>query len=841
MSENYRCEHCGEDLPPGTRFCEACGWTSEEPVPPGMPLDWEIEQLEPSTEDPRVSGQPVGGRPGAGKKGQGKALLGRYRILEEIGTGGMGIVFHAYDEVQGKDIALKSLPSEVARSSFEMEELREVFDHVSKLYHPNIAAAISLDRDEGSGAAYLISELAAGENLLQYTRRQQGKRLGVKQVLPILRQMADALDYAHSLGVVHRGLKPTNVMVDGNGVVKVLDIGLSAQVQSGLGRMGKRSANATGAMPYMAPEQWRGRTPDARTDQYTMALTAYELLSGWLPFNSSSLEVLRESVLNEEPRPIEGVSMNVMQVLLRGMAKDPKARFSSCTDLVDTIELALAEGRSAIRKQLFAAGIAALFVAGLAVGFGAGRWFENRPVDVPTPTLDETVLKTDFIFDVKPVGAQLFLSQGNRVVGEYEITEDGLGLELEPGIYSAQLTHRGYRTLEQDIRVDEDRRSWQVSMTEVRGRVTVRGSAGIQVQAVAADGAELELGAVTDQGVLDRELPEGDYSLIANRPAHRSVTNSVEIVSGRPLDWDVSLAPLPGRLRVSSVSQGVEVWLDGQRIGKASELIDGVEVGEHQLELRQSGFRPHKLTIVVEPDSLLQLRMPPLEPITGGIRVSLRNLGEAQVPTAGRIKIGRGPWREVTFPHLEEGMELGTSTVQVEVPNYRVTADSGLSLEIQDGEVSELQVDIEPLPGTIVLRSEPAEADVYDAGGQQLGKAGDRIELAAFQKHQLTLRLAGYKDAVVEIEVSQPAMRLPEPTVRLEKVPVSPPAPPEVETLEPLVPNPHPPTRAPETEAVGEDASSSEEPGADGEPEKDIPGDSEDSGATNLSGEQSDG
>ncbi|MDI9384361.1 MAG: serine/threonine-protein kinase [Verrucomicrobiota bacterium] len=806
-----------------------------------MPLDWEIEQPETSPKLPRAGGQPIGGGPGAGKKGQGKGLLGRYRILEEIGTGGMGIVFHAYDEVQGKDIALKSLPSEVARSSFEMEELREVFDHVSKLYHPNIATAISLDRDEGSGAAYLISELAAGENLLQYTRRQPGKRLGVKQALSILRQMAGALDYAHSLGVVHRGLKPTNVMVDGEGAVKVLDIGLSAQVQSGLGRMGKRSANATGAIPYMAPEQWRGRTPDARTDQYTMALTAYELLSGWLPFNSSSLEVLRESVLNEEPRPIEGVSRNVMQVLLRGMAKDPKARFSSCTDLVDAMESALAKGRSAIRKQLSAAGIAALFVTGLAVGFVAGRWFENRPIEVPTPNLDETVLKTDFIFDVKPVGAQLFLSQGNRVVGEYEIIEDGLELELEPGIYSAQLTHTGHRTLEQDIRVDEAHRSWQVSMTEVRGRATVRGTAGIRLQAVAADGYELELGIVTDQGVLDRELPEGDYTLIASRSAHRSLTNSVEIVSGRPLDWDVSLAPLPGRLRVNSESQGVEVWLDGQRGGKANELIDSVAVGEHQLELRQPGFRPHKRTIVVEPDSLLQLRMPALEPITGGVRVSLRNLGEAQVPTVGRIKIEGGPWREVSFPHLEEGLEVGTSTVRVEVPGYRVTVDSGLSVEIKDGEVSELQVDIEPLPGTIVLRSEPAEAVVYDAVGQKLGKAGDRIELAAFQKHQLTLRLAGYKDAVVEIDVPQPAMRLPEQTVRLEKVPVPPPPPPEVETLEPQVPNLQSPTRAPETEAVDEDASTSEEPGADGKPEKDIPGDSGNPGATKLSGEQSDG
>ncbi len=277
----------------------------------------------------------------------GETILGRYVVEGELGQGGMGVVYACLDKVGGVRVAVKCLPPELSHNSVEMEEARENFQLVYGLSHPNIAAVKQLEQD-GHGEYFLVMELAEGEPLRRWMRRKlrsevPGARSGggglpLEEVVPVLRQVASALDYAHSKKVVHRDIKPGNIMIAANGEVKVLDFGLAAQIRTSLSRTSQDSGKTSGTRPYMAPEQWEGRRQDAKTDQYALAAMAYEMLAGCLPFEGDDPAVLREAVLKGEAEEIEGVSAGTMAALRRGLAKGRKERFETCGEFVEALE-----------------------------------------------------------------------------------------------------------------------------------------------------------------------------------------------------------------------------------------------------------------------------------------------------------------------------------------------------------------------------------------------------------------------------------------------------------------------------------------------------------------------
>jgi formylglycine-generating enzyme required for sulfatase activity len=264
---------------------------------------------------------------------EGDKILGRYRVVNELGEGGMGVVYRCVDEIGGIHVALKALPPELSRDTTAMQEVRDNFKLIEKLHHPNIAAVKTLECDPQTGDYYLIMEYVEGRNLY-YHRKQLGGRLTVEQALPILRQIAAALDFAHGEKIVHRDIKPANLMVRHDGIVKLLDFGLAAQIHAEHVPGSHGSYDSSGTGVYMAPEQWRGQYQGAATDQYALACTAYELLAGQVPFSSHNLSVLSEAVLNEEPPTIKGVPSHTVDTLRRGLSKDWGNRFPSCGEFI---------------------------------------------------------------------------------------------------------------------------------------------------------------------------------------------------------------------------------------------------------------------------------------------------------------------------------------------------------------------------------------------------------------------------------------------------------------------------------------------------------------------------
>ena len=336
------------DCEPGKYECE-CGakfsvtadgnLSVENSVKPsGQTVDLDLDKTIPPQRE-RVepdAGATIPGRRDRKPDGRfevGDLILGRYKVLSELGQGGMGVVYKCLDETAGVVIALKAIPPELSRNTIEMEDVKDNFQLVSKLVHQNIAISKNLEKDNTTGNYYLIMECVEGEDLRRWIKRKRRENtLTMESFLPVIRQVAAALDYAHDEKIIHRDIKPGNIMIDAEGHVKVLDFGLAAQIHTSLTRVSMAYHGTSGTAPYMAPEQWRGRAQGAAADQYALAVMTYEVLAGYLPFDSADVSVLREAVLNETAEPIQGIPGYVQQALARAMSKNPADRFSSCAD-----------------------------------------------------------------------------------------------------------------------------------------------------------------------------------------------------------------------------------------------------------------------------------------------------------------------------------------------------------------------------------------------------------------------------------------------------------------------------------------------------------------------------
>lgn len=259
--------------------------------------------------------------------------LGRYRIDEQLGAGGMGVVYRAYDSRLQREVALKVLPErsktdEATRRRFRREALA-----LSRLNHPNVATVHDFD-SEGS-VDFLVMELIPG-----VTPTPPRSGLPEAEVLKLGLQLAHGLAAAHSAGVLHRDLKPANLKVTPDGRLKILDFGL-AQLQRPISTAADTETapvvtSGAGTLPYMSPEQLEDGPVDERSDVYGAGIVLYELLTGRRPFDASSARLMHSILYEEPPRPRavnEDISAGAEQIILKAIDKNPDRRYQSAKEL----------------------------------------------------------------------------------------------------------------------------------------------------------------------------------------------------------------------------------------------------------------------------------------------------------------------------------------------------------------------------------------------------------------------------------------------------------------------------------------------------------------------------
>ena len=276
----------------------------------------------------------------------GNVLANKYRLIEKIGQGGMGVVWSAEDTIAERKVVLKFVPSELKNFESAVAQLKKSFQKIHELQHPHICPVYTLEEEFSLGYYHTMKWLD-GETLDKYVIRTVGREnpLPLGETLRILQPVASALDYAHGRHgkrIVHRDIKPSNIFIELDGEkllrdVQVIDFGLASEIRSSLTRVSQIRFDTSGTRPYMAPEQWRGHPQSGQTDQYALAVVAYELLAGYLPFNCDDLETLRLAVLQDTPEPIRNLSDVVNAALLRALAKDKEDRFASCVEFVKAL------------------------------------------------------------------------------------------------------------------------------------------------------------------------------------------------------------------------------------------------------------------------------------------------------------------------------------------------------------------------------------------------------------------------------------------------------------------------------------------------------------------------
>lgn len=314
-------------------------------------------------------------------------MMGHYRVLEQVGAGGMGVVFRAHDEQLDRDVALKILPklsllSEPARRQFRHEAL-----NLARVLDPNVAMAF--DFGCHSGVDYLVTEFVPGLNL---DAKIANRPLPESEILQLGKQLASGLETAHRRGVIHRDLKPGNLRVTPEGQLKILDFGLAFLMRAETDTAVTASLNSpysdAGTVPYMAPEQLKGQQPDARSDVWSAGACLYEMSTGRRPFGDLVGTPLVAAILEQAPVPPREVNPKISEglerVILRALQKDPKERYQSAGDL--RIDLAnLATGTAPIypnfvpsRRRWFPVAVAIVLLAAL-----GSWWFRYRGIPGP--------------------------------------------------------------------------------------------------------------------------------------------------------------------------------------------------------------------------------------------------------------------------------------------------------------------------------------------------------------------------------------------------------------------------------------------------------------------------
>jgi len=301
------CPKCQTNNPDTVKFCGECGTPLEVDVVHTKTLETSLEELT-----------------------TGSIFAGRYKIIEELGKGGMGRVYKVLDKETNEKIALKLIKPEIASDKKTIERFRNELTTARKIGHRNVCRMYDLNKEKDN--YYITMEYVTGGDLKRLIRRT--KQLTVGTAISIAKQICDGLEEAHRLGIIHRDLKPNNIMIDDNGNARIMDFGIARTVK-------EKGITSSGVMigtpEYMSPEQVEGREIDQRSDIYSLGIILYEMVTGKVPFEGETVISIAMKHKTEKPKAPRLLNHqlpdNLSQIIMKCLEKDRKNRYKSADEL----------------------------------------------------------------------------------------------------------------------------------------------------------------------------------------------------------------------------------------------------------------------------------------------------------------------------------------------------------------------------------------------------------------------------------------------------------------------------------------------------------------------------
>lgn len=602
----------------------------------------------------------------------GRTLGGRYQLLEKIGDGGMALVYRGRDTLLGRLVAVKLLRHQFAADADFLARFRFEARSAASLSHPNVVNIYDVGED--SGHHYIVMEYVEGVNLKELIRRSGP--LSAARVIAIAVQICQALEAAHSRGLIHRDIKPHNVLITGSGAVKVTDFGIArAASVATFTETGK----VIGSVHYFSPEQAKGEPVDEATDQYALGVVMYEMLTGKLPFTGESPVAVAIKHLQERLRPPRSLNPAIPEpldaVVQRLMAKEKEGRFPSTGELLKVLRRLATRyeepdalhvtAEAEVTREVPREAEATLVVAKVSAGRdfpsapGNGREETEMPKEAPRPKRRRwMVLLIIFFFFV---GAAMAAKQLPELIFPAEVDVPNL-IGLEPSEARAELAARGLRLVHDGPPVHNSMEAGRIFRQDPEPEHRVR--KGREIKVVVSSGPEfavvpnlIDLPKIAAQLQITRErltlgetIEEFAPDKTPNTVIGQDPPPGTYLEAGKPVTIIVARGSLPQTtVRMPDVR--------GMALEEAQRYLSELGFGEGQLHAE-----PHP---TARPSEVIDQNPPPGEEVEVGFPYALayavRPAADQAVATGGEeaaddhwenvilISVPDGPTREVVI------------------------------------------------------------------------------------------------------------------------------------------------------------------------------------------------
>lgn len=659
----------------------------------------------------------------------GETIAG-YRITEVIGRGGMGTVYRAVDEALDKTVALKMMAPKLAEDASFLARFRSEARALAKLDTPGIVRVLAF-REEPEGT-FLVMEYVEGRTLRSLLRERGA--LPFEEAMALFDQILDAIAHVHREGVLHRDLKPGNVLITEGGQVKIADFGL-AKMRSADLTVTSTYATA-GSVCYMSPEQVRGlRNADERSDLFSLGLILYEILAGTLPFDTRQGSFAVQRALVEEPFPLvtahrPAVPEEVATVLDQVLSKDPEERPARAHALREALADHLPERRMVLPQTLthpseeaastpwwrtpVVLGMVALLVL-LVTAFATIQYVldvpQPMPGEVSTVALDVTTA---------PPGAAVYLNGDSVGVAP-------LRLERPPAAEVAvRLAHPVYGALDTTVALRESV-ALDLSFPET------------PVLARATDEQAAPTGVAGGEPATDEETEENPT------PRPSALPSEGEAADGGELPEADADQPATGSLRITSTPAGAAVWIAGENVGTTPLTRAEVPVGSLNVAVRQEGFQEAARTVAIRPGDETDVTIA-LDPQPAAVQLEV-------VPFAD-VWIDGTLQAEGVNDVFQETLAPGTYTIEARYRGFRWARD----VELTPGGSWQQTIDF--------TREWPLVITAVSADGERIPNAEVRLgdTVLGYTPQQIRLRTG-----VHILTVGREGFEVDERTIRVDQ------------------------------------------------------------------------